>query len=208
MSKKIPWVAFFSQTGTEICDISKALGRAPDIVVTNAPEEKINEGIYNLGSLLYRVPDRPSTEQYFQVIPREMETIITLHGWLRIIPEEVCEAYAGRIFNGHPALITDYPELKGKDKQEEILIKKEKYPWIGSVIHKVTAELDAGEILYSCRRQNTAETIEDAYRLLRGPSFQTWVRCMRDYLQNSEQDKQQSVHWVYREELEKEISAT
>jgi len=138
MSKKIPWVAFFSQTGTEICDISKALGRAPDIVVTNAPEEKINEGIYNLGSLLYRVPDRPVSGQYFQAIPREMETIITLHGWLRIIPADVCEAYKGRIFNGHPALIDLYPELKGFNKQESVM-NRNTYPLIGSVIHEVVA---------------------------------------------------------------------
>ena len=32
---KRPWIAFFSQTGSEIVDISKSLKRWPDVIVTN-----------------------------------------------------------------------------------------------------------------------------------------------------------------------------
>jgi len=180
MSKKIPWVAFFSQTGTEICDISKALGRAPDIVVTNAPEEKINEGIFDLGSLLYRVPDRPGSAQYFQAIPREMDTIITLHGWLRIIPQGVCEAYAGRIFNGHPGLISKYPELKGFNPQEKAF--KLGLPFSGSVVHEVTAEVDAGTILAERQVDIKGKALDEVYTLLRAASLETWTDVLKEKL--------------------------
>jgi hypothetical protein len=35
------WVAFFSQTGSEIVELSKSIKRKPDLIVTNNFEEKI-----------------------------------------------------------------------------------------------------------------------------------------------------------------------
>ena len=35
------WVAFFSQTGTEIVNISKKINRYPDLIVTNKQEAKM-----------------------------------------------------------------------------------------------------------------------------------------------------------------------
>jgi len=71
------------------------------------------------------------------------EAIITLHGWLRIMPKEICERFS--IFNGHPGLITEYPELKGKDPQIRAL--KGNYPVMGCVLHKVVAGVDEGKVI-------------------------------------------------------------
>ena len=35
------WIAFFSQTGSEIADISEALGQAPDVIITNDRPEHL-----------------------------------------------------------------------------------------------------------------------------------------------------------------------
>ena len=35
------WIVFFSQTGSEIVELSKSIGRKPDLLVTNNFEEKI-----------------------------------------------------------------------------------------------------------------------------------------------------------------------
>jgi len=180
MNKKIPWVAFFSQTGTEICDISKALGRSPDIIVTNAPEEKINEEIFTLGSVIYRVPDRPTSFHYFQAIPKDPETIITLHGWLRIIPADICEIYAGRIFNGHPGLISKYSELRGFNPQEKAF--KLGLPLSGSVVHLVTADVDAGRIIAERQVDINGKTLDEVYSLLRGTSLETWINVLKEKL--------------------------
>ena len=41
-----PWIAFFSQTGSEIVEVSKLLGRWPDMIVTNErPEHLRNQEI-------------------------------------------------------------------------------------------------------------------------------------------------------------------
>ena len=49
------WIAFFSQTGSEIVELSKQLGRKPDLVVTNNFEEKVkfHPGIRELGVTIY-----------------------------------------------------------------------------------------------------------------------------------------------------------
>jgi len=62
-----PWIAFFSQTGSEIVNISQALGREPDLIVTNdRPDHlrKINEGI----ELCYMMPNKPTLEDYQEVL--------------------------------------------------------------------------------------------------------------------------------------------
>ena len=109
-----PWIAFFSQTGSEIVNISKALEREPDLIVTNERPDhlrKINEGI----ELCYVLPNKPTLADYEGVLSAYENPLITLHGWLRIVPEEIASEY--EIYNGHPGLITLYPELKGKDPQ-------------------------------------------------------------------------------------------
>lgn len=172
------WVPAFSQTGKEIADIVDLLKCTPTYIVTNAPEEKIDPRIFSYGVEIRRLPSKPSADQYFAAFPRELNAIITLHGWLRIIPAEVCDAFDGRILNGHPALLTEYPSLKGKDKQEDVAGNPAQYEKIGSVIHKVTSQLDEGEILYSCSRKNTSTDISSAYSLLRETSLQTWLNCL------------------------------
>ena len=39
--EQTPWIAFFSQTGGEIADISNSLGRWPDVIVTNERPEHL-----------------------------------------------------------------------------------------------------------------------------------------------------------------------
>ena len=132
------WVAFFSQTGTEIVEISESLGRWPDKIITNKRPDHlrtINDKL--LEKEIIYLPNKPTEDDYDAVL--QDNTIITLHGWLRVVPPVICNKYL--IYNGHPGLITEYPELKGKDPQVRAYegIKEGKYPSAGAVIHKVIA---------------------------------------------------------------------
>ena len=91
------------------------------------------------------------------------------------MPEGFFPHFKGEMYNGHPALITMYPELKGFNKQEDIAGNQEKYEWCGSVIHKVIPELDSGEVVVACSTKNTANTVDEAYKLLRGTSLRSWT---------------------------------
>lgn len=147
MPVKRPWVTFFSQTGSEIYKISKKIGRVPDKIITNKSKDKvleINQDLFNeyIDRIVW-LPKKPTVIEYIQAIPKT--SIVTLHGWLRIIPPEICDMY--EIYNLHPAPIhlEGYDKYKGKDPQVRIFEDKAKYS--GNVIHKCIAELDAGEIL-------------------------------------------------------------
>jgi folate-dependent phosphoribosylglycinamide formyltransferase PurN len=178
MNKK--WIALFSQTGSEIVNISNIIKVKPNIVLTNNTSKEqwhseittYNHIVSSHNALMHILRDNYIREECF----------ITLHGYLRIIPDDVCVQH--EIYNGHPAPINLYPDLKGKNKQEDQFIFKEKYNKIGSVIHKVTPELDDGEIIISINQVNRLQSIDDAYSTLKQISLETWIMFFSEYLQN------------------------
>ena len=171
------WAAFFSQTGGEIVEISRALGKWPDVIVTNKRPEHLREINSEIPKeLLVELPNRPLVEDYKKVLPKGAVT--TLHGWLRVIPPEICERH--KIFNGHPGLITEYPELKGKDPQLRTF--EGKYPVAGAVIHKVTAGVDEGKVLVEERFNAMDLSLDDLFRILKDRSLYMWTGFLKNIL--------------------------
>lgn len=175
------WIAFFSQTGSEIVELSNKLGRKPALIVTNNFEEKIkfHPGIRELDTTILSAK-HDAIMNYFrnQRIFDVSETFISLHGYLRILPADICEKY--EIYNGHPGAIDLYPELKGKDPQERVWQENEKYTIIGSVVHKCTAELDDGAILKAVHLRNRNYSREDLYASLKMTSLSAWNFFLRE----------------------------
>ena len=139
------WIALFSQTGSELKSIVNALNIQPDIVMTN-----------NLDIDVLTIPGITSVQGKHEDLMARLEDgirpgdLITLHGYLRIIPRNIVESEAD-IYNGHPGLITEYPELRGKDPQHRLFLNQDKYDKFGCVIHRVSPDVDAGEICaYTC----------------------------------------------------------
>lgn len=176
MEVRKDWGVLISQTGSEIIAIGKEIGYLPSLIVTNnidkIPERNM-EILRENNIAVSVIPFKPTVDDYLRsgILDKQL---ITLHGFLRIVPVEFFNHYQGSIFNGHPALITKYPELKGYNKQEDIFINKEKYPTCGSVIHEVIPELDSGQIVASVETRNIAEDINHAYALLRRTSLESW----------------------------------
>lgn len=170
------WYALFSQSGTEIVEISKKLGRWPDIIFTN---NKDKYGVHK--ELMHRSSVRRNTHNKI-VADIENEAsmwgapLITLHGYLRIMPDLPFEMY-----NGHPGDIVTYPMLKGKDPQKKALDLN--LSTTGCVIHKVTPELDGGPIIkrqvYSITRDETELTLINNLRTL---SIDMWVEFLKEKL--------------------------
>jgi folate-dependent phosphoribosylglycinamide formyltransferase PurN len=142
---KRPWVTLFSQTGSEIYNISQILNKEPDIIITNKSIDKIDTINQNLIDNFFKkivfIPKKPTVEEYRFVIPEN--SFVTLHGYLRILPPEICKQF--EIYNLHPAPLKLYPDLKGFTPQERVY--REKRDFSGNTIHKCIAEVDAGEIL-------------------------------------------------------------
>ena len=174
---KKPSIAFFSQTGTEIVDLAESLGRWPDLIVTNqrpAGLRVINKKLKE-ADVLVTVSNRPSVSELEEVIGYYKDPIVTLHGWLRVMPPSICEKYT--IFNGHPGLITEYPELKGKDPQ--IRAFEGKYPVIGCVLHRVTAGVDEGRVIAEERFNAYNITEEEMWKVTRDRSLYLWIQFLR-----------------------------
>lgn len=168
------WIAFFSQTGTEILNVSKKLGKLPDKIITNASVGSINKELIASKPVIFTI-DNPSPGDYRQLIEDSTDTIITLHGWLRIIPPEICKEYT--IWNLHPGLITRYPELKGKDPQKKVIeSKKKKYEQIGLVIHRVIPEVDAGNVELEMSTCNTFYNVDSLTSVLHEMATSAWLK--------------------------------
>lgn len=62
MSKK--WVAFFSQTGNEIVNLTKALNKNPYAIVSNRSTLDSLDIMSLFPDIIYVLPDRPHVEDY------------------------------------------------------------------------------------------------------------------------------------------------
>ena len=167
-----PWIAFFSQTGSEIVEVSKLLGRWPDLIVTNERPEhlrKIHPALEN--KHLVFVENKPTEEELSMVIGQYGNPLVTLHGWLRVMPPYICNRF--EIYNGHPGLITKYPELKGKDPQQKAFDLGLEYS--GCVIHKVTEGVDEGKILLERKVYIKELEIRELFTILHSISVSLWV---------------------------------
>lgn len=180
------WYPLFSQTGTEILDIIQAVGIEPTTIITNKRPLSLREVNKTLlekyGHKIIEVPNKPTVEDYNRVLSCSKHPIVTLHGWLRQIPEDICEQYS--IFNGHPGLISTYPELKGKDPQIRAI--EGKYSTAGSVIHKVTSEIDEGAIVSEISFETLDLTEDEIWSNFRQKSLYLWVQFFNQLIKNSD----------------------
>lgn len=176
------WVACFSQTGSEIYNLKTLLGRAPDKIITNKPIEKLEEVnsklIDECFNLFYFLQSKPTVDEYDFVFNNA--EIITLHGYLRIIPPEICEKYA--IYNSHPAPLLAHPDLKGKDPQKRIA--EQKYEYCGNTIHKCVAEVDAGEIYIEEKFKNLNYTTEQVIEYTHKKATNLWCIFLEKLLKS------------------------
>jgi len=182
-----PWIAFFSQTGTEIHNLCNALGVYPDLVVTNKSDLKnVNKELLSTTqfrehkfnkTILEFLPNKPVANNYLKILKRFEKPVITLHGYLRIVPKEICEQY--EIYNLHPGLIDKYPSLKGFNPQERAFT--EGYKLAGCVIHKVTPGVDEGEILMSQGIGIEGMTLDGVYGALRDTALDLWKSFFTAY---------------------------
>jgi folate-dependent phosphoribosylglycinamide formyltransferase PurN len=180
------WIAFFSQTGSEIYQVSKLLGRFPDRIITNRSIntlDKVHEGLKTeyKGNWVI-IPRKPSVDDYARAIGWGAAiiegTVITLHGYLRIVPENICGAF--NIYNGHPGDIIKYPELKGFNPQEKAFNLK--LPTSGSVIHEVTAGVDEGTVVAQSPISIEGMTLDEVYKNLHSNTVNLWYNFLKEKL--------------------------
>ena len=169
----LKWIALFSQSGSEIANLAEKLNRWPDIIITNS-KKIIDDRIENRGYITLK-----SQQDYIKAFGLNSEDcFVTLHGWLRIIPADICNKY--RIFNGHPGLITKYPKLKGKDPQKRAF--EGNYKEIGCVVHRVIPKVDSGEVLLEAVHKNKPLSSDETFDILKQKSLGLWEDFFKEKL--------------------------
>ena len=120
-------------------------------------------------------PLEKTLQSIFKQYSEDSELIITLHGWLRIMPPSICENF--EIYNGHPGLITKYPELKGKDPQHKVIFGD--YDTMGCVLHEVNSGVDEGKVLSSKEVSRKGLVGKDIFRILSNISQELWIDFLK-----------------------------
>ena len=195
-------IACYSGSGREIYEISKRLGRFPDRIITN--QKDISKTTPELLAVCEKENIdfvqvlNPTVEDYRELfLP---ESLVTLHGWSRIIPAEICEEneiiniHPGNtiertvidkeFYNGYPILV---PIIIGKDPQKKAL--EIRAPYVGVTIHKCSAKLDLGEVLAFKEVKNkyvneflTEEILNKFIDELRQVSIDLWIPILQKKL--------------------------
>jgi folate-dependent phosphoribosylglycinamide formyltransferase PurN len=182
-----PWIVFFSQTGTEINNLCKRLEIYPDAIITNKQTtEGINMELFNTTTfreyklnrtIWYMLQQKPDLESYKNILSHFNNPVITLHGYLRVIPKEICEKY--EIYNLHPGLIDKFPSLKGFNPQERAF--REGYKHAGCVVHRVTSGVDEGEILLSQGISIEGKSLDEVYSSLSNVALDLWKSFFTEF---------------------------
>lgn len=176
--KRVSWVAFYSQTGSEIMNLCQQLNIKPSVVATNNPKKTspiVREFFRKNNIIITELPFNPSADDYLLV--HNSVQIITLNGFLRVLPPFICKLWKGRVFNGHPGLINRFPELKGKDPQQKAFNLQHKI--VGSVVHEVTDKVDEGKIIAYSEIELLELKLEDYFSNLRGTSMNAWTKFFK-----------------------------
>jgi folate-dependent phosphoribosylglycinamide formyltransferase PurN len=175
------WVACLSQTGGELFDIVRSLSKVPETILIAPSNKVLDEALifFKKYSNLHILQQRPTLHQYVDLFERAK--LITLHGFLYILPKEIFTAYSDvitdRIYNGHPGAIHKYPELKGFNPQEKAYGKYDVY---GTIIHRVIQDVDEGEILKAIEiPASNISSLDDLYDKLKEASLQLWIDFLR-----------------------------
>tara|TARA_B100000470_G_C19653368_1_gene329769 strand:- start:18 stop:683 length:666 start_codon:yes stop_codon:yes gene_type:complete len=84
--------------------------------------------------------------------------LVILAGYMRILSEEFCRQFKGKILNIHPSLL---PKFRGLNTYQRVLDSSDEFH--GSTVHFVTEELDSGPLVLQYRTK--IKTTDDPKQL-------------------------------------------
>lgn len=163
------WIPFFSQTGSEIANIIEKTKIEPIFIVTNRKDFNFDERLKKYNILFFN-----NFKELVKIKNIMLDSVVTLHGFLKIIPSYLITE---NMYNGHPGLITKYPELKGFNPQEKAFNLNLKTS--GSVIHRVVEEVDSGAIILENEVSIEDLNLDEVYKKLKENSLNLWIKFFK-----------------------------
>jgi phosphoribosylglycinamide formyltransferase-1 len=123
-----------------------------EISITNIGCNRKEAGVFDVAKRHYIPTTYFSKEDWTaqnilnQLKERNIDYIV-LAGFLKLVPKEIIETFAGRIVNIHPSLLPKYggKNMYGEHVHNAVLANNEQYT--GITIHDVNEEFDTGKVL-------------------------------------------------------------
>lgn len=137
------------------------------------------------GIPFFHVPvDKDNKQPHFDkvtaIIREHQADSVVLARYMQILPQAVCEEYAGQIINIHHSFL---PSFAGAKPYHQASIRGVKL--IGATCHYVTGELDAGPIIdQDVMRISHRDTVEDLVRLGKDVEKRVLARGVRSHIED------------------------
>lgn len=123
------------------------------LVLSNKPQAKVLERAATLGidAFFFDRSQFYDTGEVLMILRRRETDLVVLAGFLWLVPEDVLEAFRGRIVNIHPALL---PRFGGKGMYGDMVhraVLEAGCKESGITIHYVNEKYDSGDIIFQAR---------------------------------------------------------
>lgn len=176
---------FASGSGTNFQALAEACQRgeiAAEVVlmVSDRPSAKVNERAERLGIERWSHPmkeftDKAAWESRVMEVLKEKEVdLICLAGYMRILGDEIINAYEGRMINIHPSLL---PAFKGAHAIEDAFRYGVKV--YGVTVHYVNKELDGGRIIAQRSFPYEGNDIEELEAMIHATEYPLYVDTVK-----------------------------
>lgn len=170
---------------------AEVLFKYASVVITNNPSAGVIQRAKNAG-ISVEIVEKNGLD--LEVLGKYSFDFITQNGWEMITPSNVCQKYAGKITNNHPApLDPGHPDFGGKGMKGLIVhqavlnfFTKVKRPFNSEIcIHLVNPELDKGELLayksVEIMENDTAQSLQARVKEVEKRLIaQFWEKAERD----------------------------
>lgn len=121
------------------------------VIITNKPGAGVLEVAKSHNVAAVQINNNELPEELLPTLLSHQTDFVVLAGFLRIIPQNVVEAFADKIVNIHPALLPNYggKGMYGMRVHEAVIANKEIES--GITIHHVNSEYDKGDIIFQAK---------------------------------------------------------
>lgn len=188
MHKKHKIAVFASGYGSNFEVITQAAqsGEIPaDVVlmVCDKPSARVCSLADAMGveKFVFSAKEYPSKADYEREIVSQCRErgveLICLAGYMRLVGEELLNAYKGRIINIHPSLLPAFAGVKPIEQAMEYGVKV-----YGATIHYVDETLDGGKIIAQQAIEYEGDNIEELTALIHAAEYKLYIKTLQKLL--------------------------
>ncbi|MBP9883855.1 MAG: phosphoribosylglycinamide formyltransferase [Chitinophagales bacterium] len=146
-------IIFASGAGTNARAIMQYFRHYPDVkieaIICNKPKAGVIDVAQEFQVPYYLITrkDLYETDNVLNLLQRPETDLIVLAGFLWLIPENILQAFPGKIINIHPALLPSHggDGMYGKKVHESVIHAKDQET--GITIHYLNEKYDDGEVI-------------------------------------------------------------